>query len=112
MGEMVDRVRRELTNADIATIADTYHAWRGEPDAPEYKDVQGFAKAAELDEIRKHGHVLTPGRYVRAADPDEDDLPFAARFVTLKARLEDQFSSADILTATIRDKLATVGHNA
>src|SRR5216110_3215439 len=64
MGTMVDRVHRDLTDEDLAKIAGTYHAWRGDEDAGEYADVAGFCKAAKLDEIRKHGHVLTPGRYV------------------------------------------------
>jgi type I restriction enzyme M protein len=74
LGRMVDRTHRELTDDDIARIAATYHAWRGEKDAGEYADVPGFCKSATLDEIRKHGHVLTPGRYV-GAERQEDDLP-------------------------------------
>jgi len=73
MGVMVDRTHRELTEEDIRKIADTYHAWRG--DGPgEYQDVPGFCKSAPLEEIRKHGYVLTPGRYV-GVPPQEDDLP-------------------------------------
>ena len=64
LGPLVDRTHRELTDEDIARIADTYHAWRGEKEAGEYADMPGFCKSAPLDEIRKHGHVLTPGRYV------------------------------------------------
>ena len=30
LGRMVDRTHRELTQDDIARIADAYHAWRGE----------------------------------------------------------------------------------
>src|ERR1051325_2212779 len=63
LGTMADRVHRELTDADIAKIAGTYHAWRGDKDAGEYADLPGFCKRASLDEIRQHGHVLTPGRY-------------------------------------------------
>ena len=63
---MVDRVHLELTEVDIAKIAGPHHAWRGDRDASEYADVPGFCKSASLDEIRKHGHVLTPGRYVGA----------------------------------------------
>ncbi|EIC30872.1 MULTISPECIES: type I restriction-modification system subunit M [Methylomicrobium] len=66
MGVLVDRTRRELTDDEIARIAATYHAWRGEADAGEYLDIPGFCKSATLDEIRKHGHVLTPGCYVGA----------------------------------------------
>ena len=66
LGSMIDRVHRELTDEDIAKIAGTYHAWRGDKGAGKYADVPGFCKAAKLDDIRKHGHVLTPGRYVGA----------------------------------------------
>jgi type I restriction enzyme M protein len=66
MGTLVDRTHRELTDDDIARIAGTYHAWRGDRARASTQDVAGFCKAAELEEIRKHGHVLTPGRYVGA----------------------------------------------
>ena len=67
LGRMVDRTHRELTDEDIARIADTYHAWRGEEGSGAYADILGFCKSAALEEVRKHGHVLTPGRYVGAA---------------------------------------------
>ena len=77
LGTLVDRVHRELTDADIARIAGTYHAWRGDKDAGDYTDVPGFCKSASLDDIRKHSHVLTPGRYVGAESAeDDDDEPF------------------------------------
>ena len=53
LGRMVDRTHRELTSNDIEHIAKTYHAWRGEIDAGEYKDVPGFCKSATLEEIRR-----------------------------------------------------------
>lgn len=55
MGRMVDRVNRELMDEDIQKIARTYHAWRGDKDAGEYRDILGFCKSAMLDEVRKHG---------------------------------------------------------
>ncbi len=112
LGHMVDRTRKEFSDEDIAKITGAYHAWRGEKDAIEargaYEDVPGFCKSASLDEIRVHGHVLTPGRYVGAAEADEDDVPFEERFAALKMKLEEQFAHAETLTATIREKLSEV----
>jgi type I restriction enzyme M protein len=108
LGHMVDRTRKEFSDADIDKITRAYHAWRGEGDAGAYKDVPGFCKSATLDEIKGHGYVLTPGRYVGAAEADEDDVPFADRFAALKVKLEEQFAEANLLTATIRQKLEGV----
>ena len=57
LGYMTDRTHRDLSADDISRIADTYHAWRNGDD---YADVPGFCKSAGLEEIRRHGHVLTP----------------------------------------------------
>jgi len=106
LGFMVDRTRKEFSDADIAQIAETYHAWRlGEG----YADVPGFCKSASLEEIRSHGHVLTPGRYVGAEAAEEDETPFAERFAALQEQLETLFAEAEELTRTIRVRLARVG---
>ncbi|MEO3430714.1 class I SAM-dependent DNA methyltransferase [Pelagibius sp. CAU 1746] len=108
LGHMVDRTRRELSDEDISRIPETYHAWRGEPDAGAYEDVPGFCKAATLEEIRAHNHILTPGRYVGAAAAEADDVPFEERFSELKETLADQFAEAEELSALIQKKLEAV----
>lgn len=109
MGVLVDRTRRELTDDEIKKIADTYHAWRGEPDAGEYQDVPGFCKSATLDEIRKHGHVLTPGRYVGAAAQADDGEPFAEKMARLVAQLREQQAEGAKLDAAIAANLRELG---
>ncbi len=108
LGHMVDRTRKEFSDADIEKITRAYHAWRGEGNAGPYEDVPGFCKSATLEEIKDHGYVLTPGRYVGAADVEEDDMPFVERFSALTARLADQFLESEKLAETISSQLAGV----
>ena len=105
LGTLVDRVHRELTDEDIAQIAGTYHAWRGDPDAGEYADVPGFCKSATLEEIREHGHVLTPGRYVGAEAAEDDGEPFDEKMQRLAATLREQQAEAATLDAAIAARL-------
>src|SRR5690606_14489373 len=109
MGQLVDRTRRELTDEEIKKIADTYHAWRGEKDAGEYADVPGFCKSATLDDIRKHDHVLTPGRYVGAAEQEDDGEPFAEKMARLAALWREQRAEAARLDAAIEANLDALG---
>ena len=106
LGYMVDRTRKEFADEDIQKIADTYHAWRGEPGAGAYEDVPGFCKAAKLEEIRSHGHVLTPGRYVGTSAIEDDGTPFSERFAELKVKLDEQFAEGEELEARIQAQLA------
>jgi len=109
LGVLVDRTRRELTDDEIKRIADTYHAWRGEPGASEYADVPGFCKSATLEEIRKHGHVLTPGRYVGAAEQEDDGEPFAEKMARLSSQWRAQRDEAAKLDAAIEANLRALG---
>ncbi len=110
LGRMVDRTHRELTDEDVARIADTYHAWRGEKEAGEYVDVPGFCKSASLDEVRKHGHVLTPGRYVGAEAREHDGEPFEEKMRRLTATLREQQDAAAKLDAVIAANLRELGY--
>ena len=118
MGVMVDRTHRDLTDEEMAKIAGMYHLWRGETDVPPeavdgrtaYEDIPGFCKAASLEEIRKHGHVLTPGRYVGAEAAEEDDEPFADKMARLVADLRAQQAEAARLDAAIAANLRELGY--
>jgi len=113
LGHLVDRTHRELSNDEIARIAATYHAWRGEPDAGSYSayaDVPGFCKSATKDEIAGHGYVLTPGRYVGAEEAEDDGEPFEQKMARLVATLEEQFAESSRLEEAIRENLRGLGH--
>src|SRR5262249_4616973 len=109
LGVLEDRTHRILTDEEIARIARTYHAWRGEKDAGEYADVPGFCKSATLEEIKDHGYVLTPGRYVGAEALEEDGEPFEDKMRRLAAKLEEQFAESARLEKAIRVNMKGLG---
>ncbi len=110
MGTLVERVHRELSNEDVANIAGTYHAWRGDENAANYADIRGFCKGAKLDDIREHGHVLTPGRYVGAEEVEDDGELFEDKMKRLVAALREQTAEASKLDATIAANMKELGY--
>ncbi len=120
MGTLQTRVLRVLSGADaegdpppdsdIGRIARTYHAWRGEEGAGEYDDVPGFCKSATLEEIEKHGHVLTPGRYVGAAEVEDDGEPFEDKMQRLDRRPASAVRRIRRLEARIKANLEGLGY--
>ena len=111
LGHMIDRTRRDLSADDIARIADTYHAWCGTREA-DYADEPGFCKSTTMEEIRKHGHVLTPGSYVGAAPQEDDGEPFTEKMARLSAQWREQQAEAQRLDAEIEANLAKLGFGA
>ena len=106
LGYMKDRVLRDFKREDIERIAGTFHAWRkGEG----YEDEAGFCMSAKLEMIVKHDHVLTPGRYVGAAEEEDDGEPFAEKMARLTAQLSEQFSESARLEEQIKENLAGLG---
>lgn len=103
LGTMESRKLRVLGDDDIAHIADRYHAWRNHNGG--YEDVPGFAKAAKLEEIEKHDFVLTPGRYVGAAETEVDDEPIEEKIERLTKELFAEFDRGAELEKVVREKL-------
>lgn len=108
MGQMIDRRHRELTDEDVEKISSAYHAWRGE--GGKYEDIKGFCKAASLDEIKKQGHILTPGRYVGVEEAEEDDEEFEEKMKRLTSELKKQFKQSDELESAIKKNLKGIGY--
>ncbi|GAA1768742.1 class I SAM-dependent DNA methyltransferase [Agromyces humatus] len=134
LGHMVDRAERALSDDDIARIADTFHAWRGTPSVgrgatkerletpiagrvateesiettPEYTDVLGFCYSASLDEIKAADYALTPGRYVGAADVEDDGEHVQLKIERLTKELFQQFDESERLAAAVREQLGRV----
>jgi type I restriction enzyme M protein len=110
LGTLIDRVHRELTNADLEKIASTYHRWRGDKEATAYEDIAGFCKSATAAEIAAHGFVLTPGRYVGAEVVEDDGEPFEEKMTRLVAELKGQFEESARLEAVIEANLKGLGY--
>ncbi|EJB1794511.1 type I restriction-modification system subunit M [Vibrio parahaemolyticus] len=113
LGYMKDRVLRDFTMDDIQKVADIFHAWKTgkEVNGVAYEDQAGFCKSATLAEIKKHDFVLTPGRYVGAAEELDDGIPFGEKMATLTAKLSEQFAESATLEAEIKKNLAGLGYD-
>ena len=107
MGDMVNRRLRELSDEDIKKIANTYIAWQNEE---RYEDVQGYCKAASIDEIKKHDYILTPGRYVGIEEVEDDGEPFEEKMERLTNTLANQFKKSRELEEEIRKQLGGIGY--
>ncbi|MEL6852938.1 MAG: class I SAM-dependent DNA methyltransferase, partial [Bacteroidota bacterium] len=110
MGSMLDRTHKELTDQDIAHIAQTYHAWRGEEKDGPYADVAGYSKSATLADIQKNDYVLTPGRYVGVAEEEDDGIPFEEKMAGLTKTLVQQMEASSQLDAEIKKNLKLLGY--
>lgn len=108
MGTMVTRKHRELSEDEIATIYDTYHKWRdGKED---YEDVKGFCKSADIEEIREHEYILTPGRYVGLEEVEDDGEPFEEKMTKLTEELAEMFAKSHHLEEEIKQRLGAIGY--
>ncbi len=108
LGFMKDRVLRDFTNADIAKIVDTFHAWQKPGKA--YLNQAGFCYAASLEDIAKNDFVLTPGRYVGAPEQEQDTEPFADKMKRLTRTLQGQFAESHRLESEIQKNLRALGY--
>jgi type I restriction enzyme M protein len=116
LGTMISRKQKELTDKDIAQIADTYHNWRNHPSPAgegagvRYKDIPGFCKSANIQEIRKNNYILTPGRYIDFKEAIEDGVAFEEKMQQLTAALKEQMNKAKDLDETIKSNLSKIGY--
>lgn len=106
LGTMVSRRLRELKTEDIRKVADAYINWQNDE---KYEDIQGFCKAVDFEEIQKHDHILTPGRYVGIEEEEDDGEPFEEKMERLTTVLSDQFKQSRELEEEIKKQLGGIG---
>ena len=75
-----------------------------------YENVPGFCKSATLDEIKANDYVLTPGRYVGAADVEDDAVLFEEKMAELSQTLYRQMKKSAKLDEVIRRNLEGLGY--
>ena len=106
--EPVSRKQVIFTDEQIQKIANTVRAWRGEEGFGKYEDIPGFCKSATLEEIRKNGYVLTPGRYVGVKPEEDDGIPFEEKMKKLTSELEEYFKQGRELEEKIKVNLRKI----
>jgi type I restriction enzyme M protein len=104
-GHMATRTVKELTDEDIARIADTYHVWRGEEAAADYADIPGFCASVSVETIRDHEHVLTPGRYVGNEEAEGDGEDLDTKIAKLTQEVRDGFNRRTLLQGAVLEAL-------
>ena len=72
-------------------------------------DDPGFCKSATLEGIRRHGHVLTPGRYVGAEPQPDEGEPLEEKMARLAAQWRQQQAEPQRLDAEIQEDLTRLG---
>jgi len=109
MGSMISRKQKEFTEDDIAVISNTYHQWRGKEWQEKYKNIPGFCKSANIQEIRKNNHILTPGRYIDFKEAEDDGEVFDDKMKQLTKILKEQMLKASELDNSIKENLSKIG---
>lgn len=107
--EQISRKQVVFNDENIKKITDTIQAWRGEKGTKKYEDVAGFCKSANLEEIKKNGYVLTPGRYVGLGDIEDDGIPFEEKMAKLSKELKESFTKGRELEKEIENNLKELG---
>lgn len=108
----ISKTQIEFTDDNLQRLSQTYHRWRGTEfgRAGDYADEPGFCRSASLEDVEKHGFVLTPGRYVGSIAEDDDDEVFADKMERLTSQLAEQMAKGASLDRAIREKLGALGY--
>lgn len=107
-GEMINRTQKAFSKDDIKKLAGVYHEWRN--NNGKYEDVSGFFRSVNLDEIKSHDCVLTPGRYVGAQEIEDEGLPFNEKMEKLADELSSLFNESKNLSEIIKLNLEGIGY--
>ena len=106
MGTMVSRKLREFTDEDIAKVSGAFDAFR----AGTLEEEKGFSAIATTEDIAKQDYILTPGRYVGIAEPEDDGEPFEEKMKRLTGEISKCFEESSRLQEQIKKNLEAIGY--
>ena len=106
MGTMVTRKLREFTEEDIAKVAKAFDDFRN----GELEEEKGFSAIASIEDIAQQDFILTPGRYVGIAEPEDDGEPFEEKMARLTGEISKCFEESNRLQERIKKNLEAIGH--
>ena len=107
LGTMETRALKILTNDDIKKIKNTVSSWKK---GDGYKDIEGFCKSSNNDEIEKNSFVLTPGKYVGLADEEDNKVPFENKMKKLFKNFQKLNDESLKLDLEIKLSLKKIGY--
>jgi type I restriction enzyme M protein len=108
--EPISRKQYTFTDEQIQQIANTIRAWRGQKEYGKYKDIPSFCKSATIEEIRKNGYVLTPGRYVGVKEEKDDGVSLKDKMKKLTGELKQYFEEGKKLENKIEENLKKINY--
>lgn len=106
MGTMVTRKLREFSEEDIAKVAKAFDDFRN----GELEEEKGFSAIASIEDIAQQDFILTPGRYVGIAEPEDDGEPFEEKMARLTSEISKCFEESNRLQEQIKKNLEAIGY--
>ena len=105
--KQISRRQVILTDEHTLRIAEKFRLFEtGESE--DKLDEVGFAKVGTVDEIKKNGYALTPGRYV-GIKADEDETPFDEKMKVYSTELSSLFAEEGELMKKIKEVFDAFG---
>lgn len=108
MGTMVTRKHRELSEDEIKLVFEVYHLWKKQ--SSKYQNIKGFCNSVNIEEVKNHEYILTPGRYVGLEEIEDDGEPFENKMITITSELAELFAKSQELDEKIRKTLGSIGY--
>jgi len=101
MFKQISRRQVVFTEEQINKIVEKFRLFeKGESE--EKINELGFAKVSTLEDIKKNGYVLTPGRYV-GIKLEEDETPFEEKMKAYSEELSKLLKEEEELTKKVKE---------